>query len=304
MNRNFNNQKVHTQSWYVVCKSSEIKINQARTFPLLGRKIVVYRSTGGLVRTLDARCPHLGADLGKGKVAGDNIQCAFHHWEFGCDGNCQNAPGLSEIPKRRVRPYPTQEKWGCIWIWNGPEVLFQLPEVSKDLNVVRMPTQTLRCHPHIMIANGLDVGHFSALHGMVLEKSELCEKPPFSVEVTLTGHPVSKLMKFLTGTFTKEIDASFETIGGNIALATVRSPVRFAMMFTGNLSAAGHCDTHTIAFLPKKIFPDFPRALVSMYVLLHDDRRILDDIEFSPSFVETDKPLMKFVEIVNQMKTW
>jgi hypothetical protein len=76
------------------------------------------------------------------------------------------------------------------------------------------------------------------------------------------------------------------------------------MMFTGNVSAAGHCDTHTIAFLPKKIFPDFLRALVSMYVLLHDDRRILDDIEFSSSFVETDKPLMKFAEVVNQMKTW
>ena len=304
MTQNFNNSKAHIQSWYVACKSLEIKVNRAQTIPLLGRKIVIYRDATGLIHALDARCPHLGADLGKGKVVGDKIQCAFHHWEFGCDGNCQKAPGLDEIPKRHVRTYPTQEKWGYVWIWNGPEILFQLPKVSSDLHVIRMPTQTLRCHPHIMIANGLDVGHFSALHGMVLGKSELREKPPFSVEVTLVGRPVSKLMKFLTGTSVKEIDASFETIGGNIALATVRSPVRFSMMFTGNVSAAGHCDTHTIAFLPKKIFPDFLRALVSMYVLLHDDRRILDDIEFSPSFVETDKPFMKFVEVVNQMKTW
>jgi hypothetical protein len=155
-----------------------------------------------------------------------------------------------------------------------------------------------------MIANGLDIGHFSALHGMILERSELRDKPPFSVEVTLVGRPLSKVMQFLTGASRKDIDASFETIGGNIALATVRSPVRFAMMFTGNISAVGHCDTHTIAFLPKRVFPDFLRALVSMYVLLHDDRRILDDIEFSAGFVETDKPLVKFVDFVNQMKTW
>lgn len=301
--QNFNNPKVHIQSWYVACKSSEVKSGTARTLPLLGRKIVIYRTKTG-IHALDARCPHLGADLGKGKVVGEKIQCAFHHWEFGCDGNCFHAPGLSEVPNRHVRSYPTQEKWGYVWVWNGPKVLFQLPEVSKDLHVVRMPTQTLRCHPHIMIANGLDVGHFSALHGMELERSELKDKPPFSVEVTLVGRPVSRVMKFLTGASKVSIDATFETVGGNIALATVKAPVRFAMMFTGNTSMAGHCDTHTIAFLPKRIFPDFLRAIVSMYVLLHDDRRILDDIEFSPSFVETDKPLMKFAGIVNQMKTW
>ena len=235
MSKNFNNPKAHIQSWYVACKSSEAKIGRARTILLLGRKIVVYRTTSGSVYALDARCPHLGTDLGKGRVVEEKIQCAFHHWEFGCDGNCLNAPGLSEIPKRHVRAYPTQEKWGYVWIWNGPEILFGLPEISKEFYVVRMPTQTLRCHPHIMIANGLDVVHFSALHGMVLKKSELREKPPFSVEVTLTGYPISKAMKFLTGASSKDIDANFETIGGNIAVATVRSPVKFAMIFTGNI---------------------------------------------------------------------
>ncbi len=304
MSKNFNNPKAHIQSWYIACKSPEIKTGCARSFHLLGRKIVVYRTESGSIYALDARCPHLGADLGKGKVVGEAIQCAFHHWQFERDGSCRHAPGLCEIPKREVRCYPTQEKWGYVWIWNGPEILFHLPEIQENFHVVRMPTQTLRCHPHIMIANGLDVGHFSALHGMELERSELRNKPPFSVEVTLVGRPISKIMKFLTGAVHKNIEASFETIGGNIALATVRSPVRFAMMFTGNVSTVGHCDTHTIAFLPKRIFPDFPRALISMYVLLHDDRRILDDIEFSPGFAETDKPLVKFVEVVNQMKTW
>jgi phenylpropionate dioxygenase-like ring-hydroxylating dioxygenase large terminal subunit len=303
MSQNFNNPRVHIQSWYVACRSSDIKTGSVRTFPLLGRKIVIYR-TKSAIHALDARCPHLGADLGKGKVVGERIQCAFHHWEFKCDGNCHYAPGLSEVPKRHTRVYPTQEKWGYVWIWNGPHVLFPLPEVSADLHVIRMPTQTLRCHPHIMIANGLDVGHFSALHGMILKKSELKDKPPFSVEVTLTGHPVSRIMKFLTGTSKVNIDATFETIGGNIALATVKTPVNFAMIFTGNISTAGYCQTHTIAFLPKRILPDFLRALVSMYVLLHDDRRILDDIEFSSSFVDTDEPLVKFAETVNQMKIW
>ena len=304
MNQNFNNPEAHIQSWYVACKSSDIKTGRARTIPLLGRKIVIYRAESGVVNALDARCPHLGADLGKGKVVGDKVQCAFHHWELGCDGQCHRAPGLSDVPKRRVRAYPTQEKWGYVWIWNGPEVLFQLPDISQEFRVLRMPTQTIRCHPHVMIANGLDVGHFSALHSMELERSELYDKLPFSVEVSMVGRPTSKTMRFLTGTSKKDIEASFETIGGNIALARVESPVKFAILFTGNVSTAGHCETHTIAFLPRRIAPDFFRALVSTYALLHDDRRILDDIEFSPSFVESDKPLIKFAEVVNRMKTW
>ena len=263
----------------------------------------MYRTESGVINALDARCPHLGADLGKGKVISDKIQCAFHHWEFGPDGNCCHAPGLSELPKRNVRSYPTQERWGYVWIWNGPKVLFQLPEISDEFRVIRMPTQTIRCHPHIMIMNGLDVNHFLFLHDMLLERSELHDKFPI-VEVTLMGRPSSKAMRFIIGMHHDKIDASFQTIGAHIALATVRSPVRFAMMFTGNVSEAGYCDTHTIAFLPKRIFPDFMRSLVSMYVLLHDDRRILNDIQLVPHFIESDEPLVKFVQTVNQMQTW
>jgi len=251
MSQNFNNRKVHTQSWYVACKSTEIKIDKTKTLSLLGRNIVLYRTRSG-VFALDARCSHLGADLGKGKVVGGKIRCAFHHWEFGGDGVCSHAPGFSEVPDRHTRMYPTQEKWGYVWIWNGPKVLFQLPEISGNLRVFRMPTQTLRCHPHVMIGNGLDVSHFSALHGMELESSRLNCKPPFSVEVAVIGRPVSRMMRFLTGAFRTDIDATFETIGGNIALATVNTPTRFAMVFTGNSKKMGNCDKDTIAILTKK----------------------------------------------------
>lgn len=304
MSQNFNNPQVHTQSWYVACASARVRPGRILTITLFGRSICIYRDSNNTAHALDARCPHLGADLGKGRIIGDRIQCAFHHWEFDCAGQCRLAPGLAEAPKRQTHSYPVEERWGYLWIWNGPEALFDLPAMPDNLRAVRMPSQTLRCHPHVMIGNGLDVSHFSALHGMKLVTSAYAETPPFGVEVTLEGCPVSARMRWLTGTTCRNLRATFATIGGNIATVRIQAPIEFAMLFTGNVTEAGHCTTHTIAFLPRRIFPDMARALMSVYVLLHDDRWILDDIDFRPGFVETDEPFRLFVDTINQMKTW
>jgi 3-ketosteroid 9alpha-monooxygenase subunit A len=35
---------------------------------------------------MDARCAHMGADLGCGRIAGDEIVCPYHNWRYGPDG--------------------------------------------------------------------------------------------------------------------------------------------------------------------------------------------------------------------------
>lgn len=46
----------------------------------------------GIVKILDAYCPHLGANLGQGLVKGECLECPFHHWLFRGDGYCENIP--------------------------------------------------------------------------------------------------------------------------------------------------------------------------------------------------------------------
>lgn len=303
----FTNAQVSVQSWYVAARSREVPRGTARTFPLLNRRITLYRDDSGTVHALDARCPHLGADLGQGKVVGDGLQCAFHHWCFAPDGTCRDAPRLAEVPARRTRSYPVQERWGLIWLFNGPTPLFDLPapRVPEAFRPFCPPAQHIRCHPHLVIANGLDATHFEALHGMALtEPARLSVEPPYRVSVTLYGRPTTPFFQRLTGTTQREIVARFTTIGGNLAWAEVEEPVRFYTLFTGRPSPTGGCQTQLVFFLPRTSAKAMFRALASMYVLLHDDRRILDTLHFFPGFTAADAPLRAFADLVDAMPSW
>jgi nitrite reductase/ring-hydroxylating ferredoxin subunit len=305
----FNNPAVAVQSWYVGAHSNEVRRGQIKSYELLNRRIALYRDFTGGMHALDARCAHLGADLGQGQVVGDQVQCAFHHWRYGSDGVCRQAPGLDYIPKRRVRCYPTLERWGLIWIFNGPKPLFDLPEPPVEANgrywSFRPPQQYINCHPHLVIANGLDITHFEALHGMTFSAPpQLIADKPYRLTLEVRGRPRSRLLQYLTGSRYQDIIASFTTIGGNLAWATVRAPIRFYMLFSGLPSAKGGCRTQTVFFLPIRPAWQFLQAVLLMYTLLHDDRRILDSLMFSPGFTENDEPLKCFAEIVNTMEIW
>src|SRR5712692_1151642 len=81
----------HPVSWFLFGEAREL-LRGPVTKTLLGRKLVAYRTGSGRVAVMDAACSHLGADLGLGCVVGENIQCPYHHWEYGPDGRCTRIP--------------------------------------------------------------------------------------------------------------------------------------------------------------------------------------------------------------------
>ena len=115
------------RSWYFFCRGRELS-RKPLARDLLGRRLVAYRTTSGQAVLLDARCSHLGADLGKGTVVGDALQCPFHHWEYGPDGRCCRIPCTSEIPSfARQASFPVVERHGHVFFFNAPEATFPLP---------------------------------------------------------------------------------------------------------------------------------------------------------------------------------
>ncbi len=304
---NFNNPAVVVQSWYVAGRSESLPRGQVRSFDLGNRRVAIYRDMAGALHALDARCPHLGADLGHGRVVGNQVECAFHGWRFGPDGNCSLAPGLADVPQRRVRAYPTEERWGLAWIFNGPRPLFALPDVppGERLWRLRPPPQQISCHPHIVIANGLDVPHFEALHNMrPSAPPRLRVQEPYWLTLELRGKPRSRRLQYVTGSRDADIVAEFTTIGSNLAWLTVREPVRFHMLFSGRPTPGGGCHTQTVLFVPVRSPVRMFQAVTVIYVILRDDRRILDHLAFSPSFTENDVGLRTFARIVDAMETW
>lgn len=305
---NFCNPGVVTRSWYALATSREVRHGRVRSFDLGGRSVAVYRDARGTVRAVDARCPHLGADLGRGQVDGEGLRCAFHGWSFGPDGACRNAPGYEQPPDRRARVYQVLERWGLVWVWSGAEPEFELPEppLREKTRALRLPAREVRCHPHLVVSNGLDAAHFGALHGFeYTAPPELSANVSHRITLHLRGRPCSTALRHLTGTADRDVIASFTTIGGNLAWTAVESPARFHVLFSGLPTAEGFCRTSTVVFLPEKTGPrGLLRVAALMISLLRADVRLLDGIRFRRAFAEGDEGPRAFAELVDRMEVW
>jgi 3-ketosteroid 9alpha-monooxygenase subunit A len=74
--------------WFMVGWSPEFPIGEVRPLHYFGEDLVAYRDERGELHVLDAHCKHLGAHIGHGgTVVGDCVQCPFHRWRWGPDGN-------------------------------------------------------------------------------------------------------------------------------------------------------------------------------------------------------------------------
>lgn len=322
MSQAFNSPQVAVQSWYVIALSSEVRRGRAVWQNFLDQKVTVYRGEDGLARALDARCPHLGANLGLGAVVGNDLRCAFHHWRFAGDGRCVEAPYLDMPPLfARTFSYPVEEKYGAVWIFNGPRPLFPIPHFSgfeeEELLWSILKPRAFACHPHVIACNGLDVQHFKTVHGLDFVQEPTVEEPdPFRVrlrmQIKLKSH--NRFARALSLIGGETFPVSFTTWGGNLATIEGRlGPLPLLVLFTHRPTEGGGSASRTFLFAPRQRglgrFAGLNRILLLlgkliMGYLLIKDRRLLDELEFGGSLVKTDAPLAAFIRQVNRMKVF
>jgi phenylpropionate dioxygenase-like ring-hydroxylating dioxygenase large terminal subunit len=315
----FNDPRVLPQTWYPIARSRDVPAGRAVSRTLLDRPVAVYRGTEGRVRALAGPCPHLGADLGLGRVTGDALRCSFHHWTFSGDGRCVAIPAEAEIPDwARTFAYPVEERYGTIWLFNGPEPLFPVPTFSgfdePDLLVGRYPSAVLGCHPHVLILNGLDLQHFRTVHRFDLAGEPVLEVPDrFRVRVRLalrlTGR--SLLVVALRALAGRELAASFCTWGGNMATIEARAGrLEFFVLFSYVPLPDSRSRSNTLVLVPRsagaaralaldRLLLLTVQALVA--VLLLEDRRLLDALRFHPHLVPSDAGLAAFMHQVQSL---
>lgn len=301
--RRFANPDVLLQSWYVLARSKELRRGKPITRELAGRRIVVYRDAEGAVRAANGRCVHLGADLGQGRVTEDGLlECPFHHWRFGTDGTCRSAPGHDTPPGRRLRTYPAMERWGLVWVYAGPEAAaWELPDIPDRFRALRVPSQHIGTHPHLVLGNVFDIEHFGALHGFRFTTDPVLERTgPQELSGRIRGGFDRRLVRVVTRSGTDGVSASFRMIGGSITWAHVTRPFEFHVLFTGRPSATGGCDTQTLFFTTRSPVRTF-RALALIMSLLHDDSRILDRLQFTHAFTEADAAMATLAELVEEL---
>lgn len=161
------------QSWYPICESGEVIREKVASFPFLDGRVVVFRGADNVARVLSAYCPHFGADLGKGMVIGNHVQCPWHKFEFDGAGFCRKTgSGDPPPPTARLFAFPTEERYGLIWAFNGEKPLFELPSFPADKTDLVWKTSKFvefGMEPWLVTAAIADFSHFEILHDVVFE---------------------------------------------------------------------------------------------------------------------------------------
>ncbi|MDF3068408.1 MAG: (2Fe-2S)-binding protein [Polyangiaceae bacterium] len=189
-----------TRFYYVACLSEELaRAPLARV--VCGVPIVLFRSQGRAAALID-RCPHRNVPLSLGRVLADGrLECAYHGWQFGCDGVCEKIPGLvgDGARERRAESLAVLEQDGLVWVCPEPGVTpeapaFRPPSLDESYTrIVRVVEAegTL----HATLENALDVPHTAFLHrglfrgGKKNQIRAVVRRSPDRVETEYLGEP-------------------------------------------------------------------------------------------------------------------
>ncbi len=159
---------INPNYWYPVAWADSLKVGQVTPVTLWQQSIALYRDDQGQVHALENACPHKGIELHRGEVLGDRLVCPYHGWEFNSAGECVNIPYFppeQKLPCASARSYPTDEKYGIVWVFPGDSTLAtlrQIPEVPEysDPNSLVIPiTGMFNSHFSISNENTMDVFH-------------------------------------------------------------------------------------------------------------------------------------------------
>lgn len=158
--------------WYVVLDSKEIKKGKLTSAKRMGKNLVFWRTSTGEVACVDHQCAHRGADLGKGVLVDDKVQCPFHGVRYDATGKAVVIPAHGKhapVPDNfHVDSYKVVDKYGFIWLWWGeqrdsyPEILF-LDDLDDSFDTLTYK-DPWSVHYSRAIENQLDVPHVPFVH--------------------------------------------------------------------------------------------------------------------------------------------
>ena len=109
--------------WYPITFVQDLPKDRPYSFSLYDEPLVLFRNQDSQLACLTDRCPHRAAKLSDGQIIDGKIECLYHGWQFGVDGQCLHIPQLpadAKIPVNAcVQSFAVVERQGIVWIWPG-----------------------------------------------------------------------------------------------------------------------------------------------------------------------------------------
>ena len=175
--------------WYPICFVQDLPADRPYSFSLYDEPFVAFRNKDGVVCLID-RCPHRAAKLSDGQIIDGKIECLYHGWQFGSDGECLHIPQLAadaKIPLNAcVKSFLVVERQSIIWMWAGvaeaadEKRIPTIAELDKPGFVSSDYIRDLPYDQSYFIENVIDPAHVHISHDGILGKREYAR--PLEIE--------------------------------------------------------------------------------------------------------------------------
>lgn len=320
----FNRWDVVTKGWYLAGKSSDLKNGMVKGVDVAGQHLAIFRTESGSLHALDGFCPHMGVDLGIGKVQGENLRCFFHHWKFDGEGKNVDIPCQKHTnPKARLTHYDVREKYGMIWVYpeeKAPYDVLNVPELEgMKIRTSLGKAYERSCHFHITMINGIDPQHLSTVHDIHMDMDiKIDSEEKDSIDIQLEGEtPSKKLVERIVRFFLGDRYAySMKYQGGCLASLSVMKGVKLFnkwsilptlhMVFAYQSHEEGRTQVQPIYVTKKRNFLIDKFLLfvtrMAFYSLQGEDGEVYENIRFNTSnLLPMDAPVSKYINYVNNL---
>lgn len=185
--------QVMRRTWQPVALSADLPPGGVLGYTLFETELAVARFPSGELVAAEDACPHKGARLSRGRFCEGALQCPYHGWRFGREGDCLNIPSLLDPPADKLRlshlrNYPVRERYGMVWVQLEPDAAVTLPDVPEFEDpawAFRLgPPTPFRAGFRREIENYLDMTHFAFAHATTLGQAA----SPLVPEMAITLH--------------------------------------------------------------------------------------------------------------------
>jgi vanillate O-demethylase monooxygenase subunit len=199
--------RILRKTWQPVALSRSLPEGGVLAYRLLDEDLVLARIGGRLLAAQNS-CPHKGARLDIGRVAGGVLRCAYHGWTFDAGGHCTNIPSLIQpLPNKqeqaKLRTCAARERYGMVWVRLDPDERAGLPDVPEFEAAgwtyrVADPTP-FEAGFRREIENYLDMTHFAFAHATTLGVAADAVVPPLDIVETDDGFAMDAPFPALAG---------------------------------------------------------------------------------------------------------
>ncbi|HVE17947.1 MAG TPA: aromatic ring-hydroxylating dioxygenase subunit alpha [Ilumatobacteraceae bacterium] len=181
-------------SWHPVARSVEVAVEPVAV-KLLGRNVVLWRTTSGAVFATADRCPHREAPLSIGSIQDGCLTCAYHGWTFGDEGRCVRVPSATEgvppPPRAHLDPYDCEERYGLVWVCLGVPSA-PIPSIAQEddpsFRRINTPVEVWQSSTPRMVDNFLDITHFPYVHVGTFGRGQDTVVPRFELQQLDDGY--------------------------------------------------------------------------------------------------------------------